>query len=149
MPFLAIRRLRPADQAAARALILQGMEERWGWVDEQRNPDLRDICAHYADGVFLVAWQGDRLIATGALTAEQGGVGRIQRMSVARDCRRQGVGSAMLAALLAHARARGYHRVVLETTSTWRDAVHFYEQHGFYLVAHRADESHFALRLHP
>jgi ribosomal protein S18 acetylase RimI-like enzyme len=33
--------------------------------------------------------------------------------------------------LLEHARAVGAHEVVLETTSSWASAIHFYAKHGF------------------
>jgi ribosomal protein S18 acetylase RimI-like enzyme len=52
-------------------------------------------------------------------------------MSVARDFRRQGIGSAVLRRLLADAKTAGYRKIVLETTSTWNEAIAFYQRHGF------------------
>ena len=35
-----IRAFEPRDQAAARQLILAGLGEHFGWIDETCNPDL-------------------------------------------------------------------------------------------------------------
>jgi GNAT superfamily N-acetyltransferase len=148
---LTIRILDPDDQPAARALVLAGLAERWGWLDESLNPDLDDIAASYSDGVFLTAWLNGDLVGTGALTPEEeDGVWRIERMSVAALHRRRGIGSRLLHRLLAEAATRGARRVVLETTSTWTDAVTFYQRHGFQIEAHRDGDTHMTLDLpHP
>ncbi len=138
-----IRRFRPSDQEPAKALILAGLEEHWGTLDPTLNPDLNEIAAHYADGVFLVAERGAEIVGTGALLPEDERTGRIVRMSVAGAARRQGLGSRILAQLVDHARARGYRRLVLETTSTWDDAVSFYRHHGFRVVGTRDGDTHF------
>ncbi|KAI9334509.1 acyl-CoA N-acyltransferase [Zopfochytrium polystomum] len=96
---LSIRPFRPADQAAARALVLDGLEERWGTLDPSLNGDLEDIARSYyysaesgggdedgngdygSRGVFLVAFAKAnnttasatataQLVATGALIPE-------------------------------------------------------------------------------
>lgn len=144
---LLIRLFRPQDQAAARRLILSGLQERWGHLDETKNADLEDIAIAYAGGLFLVAYVGERLVATGALLPEGPGVGRIVRMSVARDVRRRGLGRRMLQALLAAARARDYGKIVLETTATWKDAVAFYRQQGFRPLGERDGDMHFEKEL--
>lgn len=140
-----IRDFKPEDQVAARSVILQGLAERWGELDDTLNPDLDNIAWTYADDVFLVAVEGGQLIATGALILEGDGVGRIVRMSVARSRRRHGIGRQLLQGLLDRARALGYCRLVLETTSTWVDAIAFYQAHGFQPVAERNGDLHFVL----
>ena len=144
-----IRPFQPTDQAAARSLILDGLGERWGWIDPTLNPDLDDIAATYADGDFVVAHLDGVLIGTGALIPEGDGAGRIVRMSVRQDLRGQGVGRRLLAELTTLARRAGYHTLVLETTSTWTDAVRFYAHNGF-TVTHvdpDAAETHMARSL--
>ncbi len=59
---LTIRPVQPVEQQAARALILDGLAERWGNLDPGKNPDLDDILTHYSRGVFLVAYLGDELV---------------------------------------------------------------------------------------
>jgi hypothetical protein len=46
MPDLTISPFHPADQAAARTLILAGLQERWGHLDPRYNADLDDIATH-------------------------------------------------------------------------------------------------------
>lgn len=144
---LTVRPFAPADQTAAQALILAGLAERWGRLDPTRNPDLRDIATSYADGHFLVVVADATLVATGALLPEADGVVRVVRMSVRRDLRGQGIGRCILDALLTHARSRGCHTAVLETTSTWRDAVRFYVRYGFRITHEAEGETHMVLAL--
>ncbi len=144
-----IRRFQPEDQAAARVIVLAGLEERWGNLDLALNPDLDDIASAYAGATFLVAEDGPggRLVGTGALVRESRNVARIARMSVVAGARRKGVGSKILDGLLDGARAAGYRRLVLETTETWDDAVAFYERRGFREVGRRGGEVHMALAI--
>ncbi len=133
-----IRPFHPTDQPAAKALILAGLVEHWGWLDPTANPDLDDIATSYVDAVFLVGYEGERLVATGALLPEGEQAGRIVRMSVDGRERRKGYGRVLLHALLEKARELGYTQVVLETTATWADAIQFYKANGFRRT-HEAD----------
>jgi ribosomal protein S18 acetylase RimI-like enzyme len=135
--------LRPftaADQDAARALILAGLGERFGFVDETRNPDVDDIAAQYlARGhVFLVAELAGALVGTGALLFEEDAVTcQLVRVSVRPDLRRQGIARAVVRALLAEARQRGRRRVWVETNEGWHDAIALYELLGFAIIEWR------------
>jgi GNAT superfamily N-acetyltransferase len=146
-----VRRLQPEDQAAARELVLAGLEERWRSLDLAMNPDLDDIALAYAGATFLVAEHGPGggPIGTGALVHEPEGVARIARMSVAAGERRRGVGSKILDGLLESARVAGYRRLVLETTETWADAIAFYERRGFREIGRCDGEVHMALDIEP
>ena len=147
-----IRPFTPGDQSAARRLVLEGLGERWGWIDETRNPDLDDIAAHYvAPGhSFVVVERGGELIGTGALVAVGAGgevAGRIVRMSVAREHRGRGLGRALVEHLLDEARRRGYRRVLVETTREWHDAIRLYQRCGFVEYARDDEDVHLALSL--
>lgn len=148
---LEIRPFCADDQEAAKQLVVTGLGEHWGWIDPTLNPDLNDIATAYAEGIFLVGYLGDTLVATGALTPEVTPSGttalRVERMSVRADLRRQGIGRRMLDALLDAARQQGCRVVVLETTSTWTDAVRFYQHYGFDFVEARNGETHMQLHL--
>ena len=119
------------DQDAARALILEGFRERFGEIDEALNPDLHDIAASYAGGLFVVACDGEVIAGTGALTRQPDGTAIVTRMSTAAVHRRQGVGRAVLDHLISHAAAIGCTRIVLGTNVEWTDAIAFYQACGF------------------
>ncbi len=133
-----VRPFLPSDQIPAQRLVLAGLEEHWGALDPTLNSDLNDIALSYADGLFLVGVDGERLVATGAYLPLDGRTCQIVRMSVSRELRGQGLGQQMLAELLSRARAAGYQRVMLETTETWQDAIRFYLKSGFQ-ITHRQD----------
>lgn len=149
MPCVTIRPFERRDQVAAKALILEGLVEHWGALDPTLNPDLDDIAATYADGCFLTAWQEERLVGTGAILPEPDdeGTARVGRMSVARDCRRQGIGRALLDALCTAAQEAGYRRLVLETTATWQGVIDFYQTYGFRALGVRGGDMHFEMDL--
>ncbi|MBX3065815.1 MAG: GNAT family N-acetyltransferase [Anaerolineae bacterium] len=140
---IVIRPFTTGDQAEVRTLILAGLGEHWGWIDETKNPDVDHISAHYAGETFLIAQLGDQVVGTGALIHEQDGAARIVRMSVDKSLRRAGIGSRILRALIAAARQRGYQRIVLETTATWDDAIDFYKRHGFRVIGVWDGDMHF------
>jgi GNAT superfamily N-acetyltransferase len=147
MTDLLIQPFSPADQPAAKALILQGLEAHWGALDLSLNSDLNDIASSYADGLFLCAWLQGELVGTGAIVPEGEAAMRVVRMSVQRERRRMGIASRILQALLGEARRRGCRTVVLETTETWDDAIRFYLRHGFRIVEHCAGDAHFEMHL--
>jgi ribosomal protein S18 acetylase RimI-like enzyme len=128
-PFL-IRPFRPADQAAARRLILQGLGEHFGVVDEALNPDIDDIATCYIQQghLFLVALADDEIVGTGALIFA---TGQLVRVSVSRDCRRLGLGRALVLRLIAAGRARGLARLWMETNDDWDAAIGLYQNCGF------------------
>jgi ribosomal protein S18 acetylase RimI-like enzyme len=142
-----IRHFQPEDQVEVKALVLEGLKEHWGTIDSRRNPDLDNIASSYAGGIFLVATAGGRIVATGALIPRGGGTAEIVRMSVARDLRRKGIGSAVLGRLLDDAQAAGHRKIILETTSTWDDAIAFYQTHGFRVTHIREGDTYFAIDL--
>ncbi len=146
---LIIRTFKPADQQAARALILAGLGEHFGWVDETRNPDLEDIAASYAPPcrTFLVAVAGDTLVGTGALRRTDRQSGEIVRVSVRRDWRGQGIGRLLVARLLEQAREQGLKRVVVETNNDWYDAIGLYRRCGFVPYAEDDESIYLALDL--
>jgi N-acetylglutamate synthase-like GNAT family acetyltransferase len=135
-----IRPFEPRDQQAARRLILHGLGEHFGFIDETRNPDLDDIQANYvAQGhVFVVAERDGELVGTGGLTIVDEHAGRIVRMSVDRAYRRRGIGRTLVMYLLDRARERGFARVFVSTEHGWEDAIGFYKHCGF--IEYNRDE---------
>lgn len=142
-----IRPFRVTDQAAVRRLVLAGLAERWGHLDETLNPDLDNIAGSYVvtGGAVLVAEHGGVIVGTGTLKYDGAGVGQIVRMSVASDARRQGLARRLVLALLNAARAAGCERVIVETMHNWHSAVALYVACGFREYDRDAEDVYLAL----
>jgi len=135
----------PENQIEARNLILAGMAEHWGMLDPTRNPDLDNISLTYTDAFFLVAWQNNKIIGTGALVPRSSGTAEIVRMSVATNRRRNGIGRRILEELCTYAKAKGYLQLVLETTETWYEVIEFYKKFGFQIDYYLNGDVYFVL----
>ncbi len=137
----------PIYQKAARKLILTGLGEHWGWIDEHVNIDLENIAISYSDGDFVLGWIGDILVATGALIPENKHSSRVVRMSVAKDFRRQGFGVQILDYLFKLAKQKSKKKIVLETTETWDKVIEFYKSNGFQIDEYRDGDVHMSCYL--
>jgi ribosomal protein S18 acetylase RimI-like enzyme len=146
---LTIRPFEAADQKAARRLVLTGLEEHFGLIDETMNPDLDDIQTHYVDPghTFVLAEIDGQIIGTGALIEEGPNTGRLVRMSVDANYRGRGIGKQLVRYLTDIARERGYTRLVTETNDDWYDAIGLYRACGFETVEYRDGDVHLALDL--
>ena len=82
---------------------------------------------------FFTAWDGDEVLATGALKRMAPDHGEVKSMHTAEAARRRGVGRAMLRHLVEEARAAGMSRVSLETGTSayFQPAVAMYLAEGF------------------
>jgi ribosomal protein S18 acetylase RimI-like enzyme len=138
---------RIAYQKQVRDFILCGLSERWGELDKTANPDIDDIEASYGSDNFFMACCDGRLVGTGGLFAESSSVVRIVRMWIQKDLRRSGIGTMIMQHLLSQARLKKYSSVVLETTSTWSDAISFYQKQGFEIEEYRDGDTHFQISL--
>jgi putative acetyltransferase len=98
---------------SAHALDLEGLQ----------SPDIK----------FWTAWDGETLVAMGALKQLSEDHGEVKSMRTAQAAQRKGMGSAMLRHIISVARSRGISRLSLETGSWdyFRPAVAFYRSHGF------------------
>jgi ribosomal protein S18 acetylase RimI-like enzyme len=137
---LEIGALRPSDRDAVRRLILDGLEDHWGVLDEGLNPDLDDLAHSYATGTVLVARRAGVIVGAAAVVPVGVDEGEVKRMSVARSQRHTGVASGLLRALVAFGLERGWRALVLETTATWTDAVGLYLAFGFTLTHYEDGE---------
>ena len=140
------------DQAAVRALILDGLAERWGGqADPTLNLDLADIATSYATGTTLIARLDGRLAGTGTVVPREPGVEEVVRMSVAPEARGHGVATKILGALVEVAEARGARRIICETSAHWDSAIKLYLSFGFRFTHYRdgdfGRDAYFALDL--
>jgi putative acetyltransferase len=82
---------------------------------------------------FWSAWEGEFVVAIGALKRLTDSHGEIKSMHTEQTHRREGAGSAILRHIIAEAHALGMSRLSLETGS-WDyfiPAREFYKRHGF------------------
>ena len=130
---LCIRSFEVDDQEQARWLILEGLGEHFGYLDETLNPDLDDILHTYlrAGHVFVVACMGRELVGTGALILHGEGISEMVRISTRKTHRRRGIGQAIVTYLVDVARQRGDRRIIVKTNASWHDAIHLYQRLGF------------------
>jgi len=95
------------------------------FVGEQNVPPGIELDDMDAKSVHAIAYTPDgQAVGTGRLLPD----GHIGRMAVVKEWRRQGVGAAILEALVEEARRRGHAEVVL---SAQLQAAEFYRNHGF------------------
>ncbi|WBO23498.1 GNAT family N-acetyltransferase [Sphingomonas abietis] len=89
------------------------------------------------DIAFWTTWEGEILLGCGALKRLSATHGELKSMHTAQAARRRGAGAAMLAHLIAEARAAGLTRLSLET-GAWDffiPARALYARHGFVACA--------------
>ncbi|WP_158289459.1 GNAT family N-acetyltransferase [Paenibacillus flagellatus] len=141
--------IRESQHLEAKRLVLEGLKEHFGFLDESLNPDLDDIAQSYADKghVFLTGSVDDRVVCCGALVEADEATGRIVRMSVGKPYRRNGLASRLIDALERKAKERGYTSVMLKTIHDWSDAVGFYESKGYAVVGREGRSVKMAKRL--
>ena len=128
-----LREFTSGDQASVRELVLEGMRERWGAAyDPAFNSDLDDIVGNYVDhgaDVVVIEIEGE-VVATGMLLPDADGTGRIVRMAVGGERRRQGLGRLVVEELVRPG-ARSMSEVRVHTDAPWTSAVELYLSAGF------------------
>lgn len=98
------------------------------FIQEQQVPEELEWEEADASALHVLALDGDgHAIGTGRLLQARG-MGHIGRMAVLREWRGQGVGAAILNALIAAARERGLAEVMLNAQT---HALGFYARSGF------------------
>jgi putative acetyltransferase len=85
------------------------------------------------DITLWTGWNGESLVAVGALRTLEAEHGEVKSMHVAASARRQGFGGQMLDHIVATAKARGMRRISLETGSWpyFAPSRAMYRRHGF------------------
>ena len=130
---LYIRSFEAGDQVQARWLVLEGLGEHFGSIDETLNPDLDDILHNYirAGHVFVVGCMGREIVGTGALINRGEGISELVRISTRKDSRRRSVGQVIITSLVNLARLRGDWRIIVKTNASWHDVITFYKRLDF------------------
>ena len=148
-----IRPIEPHQVAAAKALIYRvahqvfqdsrSLDESIAFYEGQRQlHDMDDVQRTYFDnrGVFLVMWNGDELIGTGAIRRIDDEICELKRLWLLSEFHGRGLGYQMTQALLGFARQQGYRKIRLETDRSHQQrAYDFYKRLGFYEIARYSD----------
>lgn len=132
-----IRPFERGDQAAARAIIIEGLSEHLGPFEPERHPDLDDIFSNF--DVFLVVTHGGAVVGTGGLRLESPEVAHLGRIATAPAFRGRGAARLMLEHLIRIAKERHLKRLLLETGHDWTDVIRWYERVGFRQVGSFVD----------
>jgi ribosomal protein S18 acetylase RimI-like enzyme len=121
---IVVRAREPGDDG----WVVRSLEHEWGSVLAARRGELVD--ASVLPG-YIAQVDGRPLgLATIAVRGDEAEV-----VSIATSLPRRGVGRALMARCIAHARAAGCHRLWLTTTNNNIGAVAFYQQVGLDLCA--------------
>jgi putative acetyltransferase len=139
-----IRPMQPQEAAEARQLILsvagrilqpQAVEE---FIAEHAHElvDVDDYHTGYSppDGLFLVVFEDDRMIGTGAVRRLDGETAELRRMWLLEPYQGQGIGYRLSQALFSFACQAGYKRIRLTTDVASARAIRFYRRLGFYPI---------------
>lgn len=123
----------PADAVAIAALSRRAIEHGldWRWTPQRVMNSMAD-----AETNVVVARRGADVLGF-AIMSYATEDAHVLLLATQPRCRRQGVGSALLAWLEATARVAGIHKVYLEARSDNAGARAFYQHHGFTEVARR------------
>ena len=91
---------------------------------------------------LFIAEQGGRPVGSMMLCAtEDPDVGQLRVFAVEKDCRRQGIGAALLQAALEKAKSAGYTKLILWTADAVTDALRKYETLGFRVTETKENRS--------
>jgi putative acetyltransferase len=122
----------PGDPRAPGALAVLGQSHRL--MRELFPPeansflDIDALCAPHIR--FLIARRGMTVLGTGALALMMG-YSEVKSLFTVPEARGQGVGDALMRALIDLSEVEGYDRVRLETGIGLDAAIRLYERHGF------------------
>ncbi|MCH4825230.1 GNAT family N-acetyltransferase [Planococcus halocryophilus] len=132
-------------ETEAKELVLKGLEEHFGFIDDTCNPDLESIMDSYSQEktIFLIGICESKVVCTGAISCESLEVGRVERMSVIKNYRRAGLAKRMIASLEIWAKEQGYRQLVLETNNDWYSAINFYKDRQYQRYLNDGMCSHF------
>ena len=142
MSDIQIREFQPGDEAAFRALNLEWIE-RYFHIEPPDEAVLSNPQTAILDtgGRIFFAVRDGAAIGCCALLFMQEGEYEVAKMAVAPAAQGQGIGRALLAAVIDAARHAGVRRLSLETNRVLTPAIHLYESCGFRHIP--------AARVHP
>ncbi len=132
---MSVRRATAADSAGAAAVVRAVYAEQgFSWDAGGYHADLDDVAASYH--AFFVAELDGAIIGTAGLSEH----GSLERLYVLPPGRGQGLGAALLRAVIEEARERGFVRLEIWTDKLLIDAHRLYERFGAYRDGERVND---------
>jgi putative acetyltransferase len=121
------------SRAQVRALLQEHLTSMYSLSPPESVHALDTDGLRSPDVTFWTVWDGESLLGCGALKELDPTHGEIKSMRTPAELRRRGAGRAILAHIVAEAKARGYRRLSLETGSLpeFVPAQRLYESFGF------------------
>jgi GNAT superfamily N-acetyltransferase len=137
-----IREFQPGDEAAFRALNVEWIERyfRIEPPDEAVLSDPQSAILVPGGRIFFAERDGVAIGCCALLFVHEGDY-EVAKMAVAPAAQEQGIGRALLTAVIRAARAAGIRRLSLETNRVLTPAIRLYESCGFRHIPHE--------RVHP
>ncbi|MDO4989626.1 MAG: GNAT family N-acetyltransferase [Eubacteriales bacterium] len=142
-----IRPYRRGEEEYVARLHERLYSEEYGWGPEFVRYAV-EIPRHFAGKErndreeLFIAEQGGRPVGSMMLCAtEDPDVGQLRVFAVEKDCRRQGIGAALLQAALEKAKSAGYTKLILWTADAVTDALRKYETLGFRVMETKENRS--------
>ena len=132
-----VRPFRQGDQPVFERLNLGWIEKHFV-VEPSDRVQLGDPQTHIIDpggAVLMAEADGEIVGAVGLVARDVHASVELVKMAVREDCRGQGVGSALMEAAIAAARAMDANQVWLETNTVLDQAVRLYKKFGFRVLA--------------
>lgn len=141
---ITVRPIRVEEVPAARRVILSVAYNIYGWdgslEDSIRHfettaefADMDQLESHYFgnDGLFLAALDDETVIGSGAIRKLDRETAELKRMWLLESYHGKGIGYRVISQLFEFARAKGYKRVRLQTSTEQTRAIAFYKRLGF------------------
>ncbi len=128
-----IRSFKPTDHRAVKTLYTDGLLGG-RLADNDTGFDIDDIQLAYLStpgSHFWVAEADGDIVGTIGIQQLDAGVGEIRRLRVRPDCRRRGIGSALLQRVLEFCRDQGLLKVTLDTFIEREPALKLFEKFNF------------------
>ncbi|CAM3719537.1 GNAT family N-acetyltransferase [Marinicrinis lubricantis] len=129
-----IRRVEPKDFERVLELHIEGLKQFGSNIgDPSMDQDIHHIQEVYIDdgGEFFVGEIEGRIVCMGAYKKRDIRTAEVKRIRVDQYDQRQGYGQRILSTLENSARAKGYRRLLLDTTTRQEPAMKLFEKHGY------------------
>lgn len=132
VPAMHIRRARPDDGEAVRRFVFETFASYGIELDpEGKDKDVMQFGEHVEPVDAFVAEIDGIAVGSVMVSPHAEGCGWLSKFFVDARFRGFGIGRALLAKAIEAGRARGYHRLELDTRSYFKEAIHLYEETGW------------------